>query len=150
MYIYSTYHMCMQCSVYHLVIHVYVYSVSSALHTYTVYHLVQYIHVSNYLCSCTVHNITKTFGHWKLLYTNYILQYTIIYTCIIIKFKGYFNLYSNHMTSKDHINQCCFFVQLGNVYKQYFISIDLDLYPLVYTVHAIIKNGSKYKTMYAV
>ena len=25
----------------------------------------------------TVHDITKTFGTWKLVYTNYILQYTI-------------------------------------------------------------------------
>ena len=43
------------------------YSISPGLYTCTVYHLV-YIHV---------HDITKTFETWKLVYTNYILQYTL-------------------------------------------------------------------------
>ena len=48
------------------------YSISPALHTCTVYHLV---YVPNYLCSCTVHDITKTFGTWKLVYTYFTIHY---------------------------------------------------------------------------
>ena len=75
------------------------YSISSGLYACTVYHLV-YIHVQYitwfmYMYSIspglyTVYDIAKRFGTWKLVYTNYILQYTIIYTCIIIKMKGLF------------------------------------------------------------
>ena len=108
------------CTVYYLVyIHVqyiiwfiYMYSISPGLYTCTVYHLV-YIHVQYiiwfiYMYSIsprlhTVHDITKRFGTWKLVYT----IYKTLYTCIIIKMKGLFNPYSNHMTSWDHINQCC-------------------------------------------
>ena len=70
------------CTVYHLVyIHVqyitwfiYMYSISPGLYTCTVYHMYS---ISPGLH--TMHDITKTFGTWKLVYTNYILQYAILY-----------------------------------------------------------------------
>ena len=84
------------CTVYHLVyIHVqyiiwfiYMYSISPGLYTCTVYHVV-YIHVQyiiwfiyTYSISPalhTVHDITKTFETWKLVYTIYKLYFIIHY-----------------------------------------------------------------------